>query len=418
MNTISDILKLAEQVISESLDAVLATVVHTEGSAYRKAGAMMLICEDGRSAGMISGGCVEPHIIKKAFWLTRHGSIVQVYQTGEDNEAVNNNNLSIHEPSTPELELNFGIGCNGKIHVLFERMISAASILEAIKNVRHNSVPITVATLVRSDIAEHPIGMHVDLDRSLRANKVVTLNELSGLVGSDLEPILIEALRRLNSTQQKDVSSYFVSLHDVIDNDLQQPVRTEWLVRHLKPQMKLLICGAGNDVVPLVAMAKMQDWHVTVVDSRSHYATRSRFLKADKVLCLPLEEKERLIELSRDAAVAVMSHSLAQDKARLSVLLLHPPKYLGQLGPKYRTERLISEILEEANDKATSFSQGINKLHYPIGYKVGGEGPEALALSIMVQISAVMHDVPFTGNGPTSVQKNTPCISSNKPIIA
>ena len=84
MNQVADILKLAIKAKQQGIDAVLATVVRTEGSAYRRAGAMMLICEDGRSVGMISGGCLEPHIIKRAFWLTRNGANVQVYQTGDD----------------------------------------------------------------------------------------------------------------------------------------------------------------------------------------------------------------------------------------------------------------------------------------------------------------------------------------------
>ncbi|WP_350617375.1 XdhC family protein, partial [Pseudomonas sp. HY7a-MNA-CIBAN-0227] len=82
MNQVADILKLAGEAAQQNVDAVLATVVRTEGSAYRRAGAMMLICADGRSVGMISGGCLEPHIIKRAFWLTRDGANVQVYQTG------------------------------------------------------------------------------------------------------------------------------------------------------------------------------------------------------------------------------------------------------------------------------------------------------------------------------------------------
>ncbi|HAR76591.1 MAG TPA: hypothetical protein DCR60_10390, partial [Psychrobacter sp.] len=73
MNQTADILDLATQAIQQDIDAVLATVVRTEGSAYRQSGAMMLICADGRSVGMISGGCLEPHIIKRAFWLTRNG---------------------------------------------------------------------------------------------------------------------------------------------------------------------------------------------------------------------------------------------------------------------------------------------------------------------------------------------------------
>ena len=63
MNQTADILDLAAQAIQQDIDAVLATVVRTEGSAYRQPGAMMLICADGRSVGMISGGCLEPHII-------------------------------------------------------------------------------------------------------------------------------------------------------------------------------------------------------------------------------------------------------------------------------------------------------------------------------------------------------------------
>ncbi|MDO5770209.1 MAG: XdhC family protein, partial [Psychrobacter sp.] len=82
MNQVSDILALADQALSQNVDAVLATVVRTEGSAYRRPGAMMLICADGRSVGMVSGGCLERHLIERAFWLTRNGAWVQVYNTG------------------------------------------------------------------------------------------------------------------------------------------------------------------------------------------------------------------------------------------------------------------------------------------------------------------------------------------------
>jgi len=195
----------------------------------------------------------------------------------------------------------------------------------------------------------------------------------------------------LEQYQQKPAQ--FVTLQGAVDNSLQQRVQTQWLVRRLQPQIKLLICGAGNDVMPLVTLAKMQDWQVTVIDSRSHYATRARFMQADRVLCLPLEDSETLIELSRNAAVAVMSHSLTQDRARLKVLLANPPGYLGQLGPKYRTERLIDEITEAYDGNVDEFQAGIEQLHYPIGLKLGGEGPEALALGIMAEINAVMHKV-------------------------
>ena len=96
-------------------------------------------------------------------------------------------------------------------------------------------------------------------------------------------------------------------------------VTTEWLVQRLQPQVRLLICGAGNDVMPLVTMAKLQDWHVTVIDSRTQYATRMRFPQADAVMALSLEDSDALLKLSENAAVALMSHSLTQDRARLPI---------------------------------------------------------------------------------------------------
>lgn len=426
MNNVSDILKLADQVQQQQVEAVLATVVHTQGSAYRKAGAMMLICADGRSAGMISGGCLEPHIIKKAFWLTRQGPVVQVYQTGEDIDDSDNNKSAIDEDNVDnkgfdtELELNFGIGCNGRVHVLFERLATAAPLLESLKQVRHSGKPQRVATLVRyqpsdcqssvSDESEPPIGLYVNLDQSVINGEAVYFNEVSEAVKNN--PILNTAVSTLSSEHYCQNKVQFVTLQGLIDNQLQHRVQTQWLVRCLQPQIKLLICGAGNDVMPLVTLAKMQDWHVTVIDSRSHYATRARFMQADKVLCLPLEDSETLIELSRNAAVAVMSHSLVQDRARLKVLFEHPPAYLGQLGPRYRTERLIDEVKQQYSRDADKLEPGIAQLQYPIGYKLGGEGPEALALGIMAQINAVMHGVQSQFN-PDSVRN---CAKSSEVI--
>ena len=417
MNQIADILKLAGVAHQQNVDAVLATVVHTEGSAYRRAGAMMLICEDGRSVGMISGGCLEPHIIKRAFWLTRDGANVQVYQTGEDIEYTDNGEAkeatqNAHvandkflgdnpdsasddwEDDINELdEMNFGLGCNGRVHVLFERLASAKPLLEMIAQVRRTQEPVTIATLIRSDARESQdsgltIGMriHLDTQQHSKDETVHSFGERSAITGLDasgLSPTMVDALAAYNLLGKKAEK---VTLSD-------DEVTTEWLVQRLAPQIRLLVCGAGNDVMPLVTMAKLQDWHVTVIDSRAQYATRMRFPQADIVMPLPLEKTAKLLELSRNAAVALMSHSLSQDRARLDVLLEHPEqyKYLGQLGPSYRTERLINEISATKANPQTLVN-GIRKIHYPIGYKLGGDGPEALALGILAQINAVMHE--------------------------
>ena len=98
---------------SRDAPGVLATVLHVEGSAYRRPGARMLISADGRARiGTISGGCLEGDLTKKAAWWTAQGDpVVRVYDTLSDEEAV----------------WEFGLGCNGIIHVLLERVESSAT---------------------------------------------------------------------------------------------------------------------------------------------------------------------------------------------------------------------------------------------------------------------------------------------------
>ncbi|MGP9545589.1 XdhC family protein [Psychrobacter sp. AOP7-B1-25] len=431
MNQVADILRLASKAQQQGIDAVLATVVRTEGSAYRRAGAMMLICEDGRSVGMISGGCLEPHIIKRAFWLTRNGANVQVYQTGDDIEyaddgqaqtGANETKSDIRDEIDSDLddglgndlddadfgELNFGLGCNGRVHVLFERLATAEPLLELIQNVRRTQQSITVATLIRAKDYLHQdvvsrssddvqIGMRINLDEYRSIGDISEQEEINP------SSTLYDTAEELAQYNLSDKNAKYITVES-------GELITEWIVQRLQPQVRLLICGAGNDVMPLVTMAKLQDWHVTVVDSRAQYATRMRFPQADAVMSLSLEDSETLLKLSNNAAVALMSHSLSQDRARLAILLKHPDnyKYLGQLGPRYRTKRLINEISMNLSS-STILDAGIHKLHYPIGYKLGGDGPEALALGIMAEINAVMHNQ----NAPVSgLHNNFPNISA------
>ncbi|WP_010201024.1 XdhC family protein [Psychrobacter sp. PAMC 21119] len=406
MNQITDILKLAREAQQQGVDAVLATVVRTEGSAYRRAGAMMLICEDSRSVGMISGGCLEPHIIKRAFWLTRDGANVQIYQTGDDIEYADDGQVQtgakvtksdIYDEPDSDLddadfdELNFGLGCNGRVHVLFERLTIAKPLLETIYNVRRTQQPITVATLIRANDYQHQDSISQNGD-NLRTGMRINLDEYRSLGSVSAQgktafsSILTNTVEELAKYKLSDKNAEYV----IVENG---EATTEWLVQRLQPQVRLLICGAGNDVMPLVTMAKLQDWHVTVIDSRAQYATRMRFPQADVVMSLHLDDSETLLKLSNNAAVALMSHSLTQDRARLAILLAHAQnyRYLGQLGPRYRTERLIDEISMNLSNP-TILEAGIHKLYYPIGYKLGGDGPEALALGIMAEINAVMHN--------------------------
>lgn len=345
---------------------------------------------------------------------------MQVYQTGDDIEYAENGNVratvSVDNPDFDRGsddkgsdnkydeqdvdldELNFGLGCNGRVHVLFERLVTAMPLLNVISQVRQSQQPLTIATLIRSTThfdkrnlsnSQLQIGMRFNLDADASSANIAAMgaNNVNEIV-SKASSTLINIVKNLSEDKLLHKNAEYVVVKDDHDD-----LVTEWLIQRLQPQIRLLICGAGNDVMPLVTMAKLQDWHVTVVDSRAQYAKRRRFPQADRVMVLALDDSATLLKLSENAAVALMSHSLSQDRARLGVLLKYANhyKYLGQLGPRYRTERLIEEISTRPTNPAI-LNLGINKLHYPIGYKLGGDGPEALALGIMAQVNAVVHN--------------------------
>src|SRR5688572_5833094 len=83
----------------------MATVINVEGSAYRRPGARMLLTPDGRSWGMVSGGCLESDVMDHARRALQSGQphIVRYDSTSND-----------------DVVFGTGLGCNGIIDVLIE----------------------------------------------------------------------------------------------------------------------------------------------------------------------------------------------------------------------------------------------------------------------------------------------------------
>jgi len=105
MKEIIDIVTAYERALRAQKKTALATVVLVEGSAYRRAGARMLITEDGQLTGAISGGCLEGDALRKArMVILQQEPLLVTYDTMDDDDA----------------KLGVGLGCNGVIHILIE----------------------------------------------------------------------------------------------------------------------------------------------------------------------------------------------------------------------------------------------------------------------------------------------------------
>ena len=149
------------------------------------------------------------------------------------------------------------------------------------------------------------------------------------------------------------------------------------------PLPLLVLFGAGDDVQPVVRLAKETGWRVTVVDSRATYATAGRFPEADSVIVANAGENAVQLKLNEQTHVVVMTHRFAEDVKLLAMLLARPLAYLGVLGARKRTDRVLAELGEQG---FVPLPETLERLCAPVGLDLGATTPETIALSIVAEL--------------------------------
>ncbi|MGC1156855.1 MAG: XdhC family protein [Acidobacteriaceae bacterium] len=332
MSELRQILDLWKSASTAREDVCLATVVAIEGSAYRRPGARMLLTSTGRRAGTISGGCLEAEVAKKAWWLTQQGPSLQRYSSFFDDDG----------------DMPYGLGCGGTVIVLLERGEPAVHVLDAL---RRSVDERTVSVIVTSTSTNSP-------------GTALIVNEAGEVLyarppNSDLVPLAREALQTGKSSH---TSEYFVEA--------------------IAPPPAVFIFGAGDDTLPLADFAWSLGWHVTIADNRSNLARPERFPRADRVSTLDAA----VAHIAPADAAVIMTHSYEQDRETLRALLPRDIKYIGLLGPRRRTDRLLDEI---APTIGLTVAECMARLHTPVGLDLGGHSPASIALAIAAELQAV-----------------------------
>ncbi|MHB8636110.1 MAG: XdhC family protein [Fimbriimonadaceae bacterium] len=314
--------------------AVLATVVATTGSTYRKPGARMLVTDSGWAAGSVSGGCLEGDVLNTAWERTANGPALVTYDS----------------TAADDIVWGFGLGCRGSVTVLFEHLDGGGGPLPVLARSIEGREAVVVATVVRGP----RVGERCWATATTKPKNRIEMRALEfvGLGGCVVE----------------EIGGEYV------------------LFESIQPPLALTVFGGGHDAIPLVKGAKALGWYVTVVDHRSSYADKRRFPEADRVILAAPDAIGREVNLEDASAAVVMSHNYATDMAVLSRLLRLPLSYVGQLGPRVRTDQMLAEL--ESDGFATP-PAALRVLYAPVGLDLGGASPEEVALAVVAEIQAV-----------------------------
>ena len=355
MKEITDIIKAYHEAGKAGKQSALATVVSVEGSSYRRPGARMLVTDDGMLTGAISGGCLEGDALRKALLVMQQQKpMLATYDTTDEDDA----------------KLGVQLGCNGIVHILIDPINTAddnnpIELLKMVTAKRRNAVIATLFSL-QNRKGEQP-GTCMLLTEEGALKNTFMSNELHNQVLSDMQKAL-----QTNHSAEKE---YFT-----------ETVLTGF-IELITPPVSLIVFGAGNDAIPVMQMAAVLGWQLTVVDGRSNHATQQRFPMAQRAIVANAATALAHLSLDSRTAVVLMTHNYNYDIAMLQQLLPLQLPYVGVLGPKKKLDRMLQELEEKGMEIAP---QQLQHIYGPTGLDIGAETSEEIALSILSEIKAVM----------------------------
>jgi len=315
-----------------SSDWVAATVVSKLRSSYRHPGAMMLINPDGHSLGLVSGGCLEADVrlnARKVISLQQPRCVV--YDGSEEGN----------------IALELGLGCNGRVEILIQQLYQP-------------QLDLLLQLLQRMENSQASFLLHCfDSPASCDLNSLALFDSAGQCIASTTDVPL------------PDISQQLLTKHQILTQGERR-----WSLNRQDPPIKLWIIGGGADAQPMVRLAGSLAWQITLIDHRQGYARPADFpdvrilrFKADKLTSNP----------DADAAL-LMSHNLALDAAWLARLQsCQSLRYIGLLGPRDRRDQVLQ--LADIPDHSPIHSL----LHGPMGFDIGGDTPESIALSTLAQ---------------------------------
>lgn len=369
--------------LCESLDkghkVVLATVVQVVRSAPRGPGAAMMLDDQGKVTGSVSGGCVETDLYEQ-MQAVMHSGEPQLLEYGISDEQ----------------GFAVGLSCGGTIHIFVERLDERdAPILRAYETLIRENRPAALATALEGSMIGRKV-LVTESDPSGEGSSIVATDAVDRSYGSETSAFN----RKIATTAQSmfvDGRSSVVRIaedeineestgsdHDAADKEQSKEKEdvAVFFAIHVPPP-RLFVFGATNFASALCTAGKMVGYYVVACDARAPFATRERFPDADEVLCRWPHDVLAEAELGPRDAVCVLTHDTKFDIPALKVALNRPTGYVGALGSRRTQARRREALLEEGLTE-----EQLARIAAPIGLDIGAETPPEFAISVMAEIIA------------------------------
>ncbi len=354
MKEIKAIIHAYDNIDTTTTSAALATVVRVEGSSYRRTGARMLVMDNGMWVGGISGGCLEGDALKRArLAIAKSVSTLITYDTTGDDE----------------YQIGVGLGCNGIIDVLFTPLNfqdknNPVEILKSCLAVSRQTHVLITITRLEGDWLNIKAG---DVIKYIAPESLL-------FIGNDLLEIQIIPAINAQLAEGKSAPHKFL---------LQDGRAAETFIEILPPEINVVLMGFQYDVYPFSRLVKEIGWRVTIVANPQKLNTSITAI-ADEVVA---PENFAKLYVDEHTVIVLMSHDYKTDKYNLPKALSTQAPYIGLLGPRSRSEKIITELTAEGLLPA---GENLDRIHAPIGLDIGAVTPEEIALALAAEVRTAL----------------------------
>ncbi len=332
-----------------------AVVIRTFGSAPRPEGAVLVVTDDGRLMGSVSGGCVEGAAAEEIETARRTGN-ARVIRYGISDEQA----------------WDVGLACGGTIDVLIQPLVPKPVLEAARASIGPRGRSLAVATPLPADGPPSQTGPHEPGIGSPPEPSVVMGAGGEIIEGGTGDAATDAALGAAASRILDDGRSRTVDIGD-----------RAFFVEAFPVRPRLVVVGAVEIGRSLVRYARELGYETLVVDGRVAFATAERFPEADRIVVAWPDEAFETLDVGAHDAVAILSHDPKFDEPAIVEAVHRGARYVGAVGSRKtqadRRARLAADGLTPAE---------IATVHGPIGLDLGGKDPAETALAIMAEIVA------------------------------
>lgn len=265
-------------------------------------------------------------------------------------------------------------------------MVDDKKILQKLNSFIENNEPIAMVTIVDTDgSTPRGIGSTMLVDKSG--------NLLDGTIGGGAleEEAKKDAVKQIVTGKSRLIEYKL----DNSKNSNALPMtcggNVSIFVKVYKPQERLIIAGAGHVSEKVAKLANFLGYQVIVMDDRKERLNHEIFPESVELVHGDIVQNLQKAEIANDTMVIIVTHGHEYDQEALKVVLRSEAKYIGMIGSISKIKTCFRNLLSKGYTE-----EELLKVYTPIGINIGGETPEEIALSIMVEIQAIKYnaDVP------------------------